>query len=148
MAMGKPIADQSEYRPPTQSHMGKMFSGATPNSTAAFILEDTAITCFDKSLSPISVNSHCRADKAFSSVSVVLNDFDESYELQITGDEWNLEELKKWKIWEADFTGNNDPEFNSNYALTIATDRVSFKEFLGTEARCLVKGKGYNRQNQ
>lgn len=74
----------------------------------------------------------------------VLNDFDESYELQITGDEWNLEELKKWKIWEADFTGNNDPEFNSNYALTIATDRVSFKEFLGTEARCLVKGKGYN----
>ena len=74
----------------------------------------------------------------------VLNDFDESYELQITGDEWNIEELKKWKIWEADFTGNNDPEFNSNYALTIATDRVSFKEFLGTEARCLVKGKGYN----
>ena len=74
----------------------------------------------------------------------VLNDFDESYELQITGDEWNLEELKKWKIWEADFTGNNDPEFNSNYALTIATDRVSFKEFLGTEARCLVTGKGYN----
>lgn len=74
----------------------------------------------------------------------VLNDFDESYELQITGDEWNLEELKKWKIWEADFTGNDDPEFNSNYALTIATDRVSFKNFLGTEARCLVKGKGYN----
>ncbi len=73
----------------------------------------------------------------------VLNDFDESYELQITGDEWNLEEIKKWKIWEADFTGNNDPEFNSNYALTIATDRVSFKDFLGTEARCLVKGKGY-----
>ena len=74
----------------------------------------------------------------------VLNDFDESYELQITGDEWNLEELKKWKIWEADFTGNDDPEFNSNYALTIATDRISFKNFLGTEARCLVKGKGYN----
>lgn len=74
----------------------------------------------------------------------VLNDFDESYELQITGDEWNLEELKKWKIWEANFTGNDDPEFNSNYALTITTDRVSFKNFLGTEARCLVKGKGYN----
>jgi hypothetical protein len=74
----------------------------------------------------------------------VLNDSDESYELQITGDEWNLEELKKWKIWEADFTGNDDPEFNSNYALTIATDRVSFKNFLGTEARCLVKGKGFN----
>lgn len=74
----------------------------------------------------------------------VLNDFDESYELQITGDEWNLEELKKWKIWEADFTGNDDPEFNSNYALTIATDRVRFKNFLGTEGRCLVKGKGYN----
>ena len=74
----------------------------------------------------------------------VLNDFDESYELQITGDEWNIEELKKWKIWEADFTGNDGPEFNSNYALTIATDRVSFKNFLGTEARCLVKGKGYN----
>ena len=73
-----------------------------------------------------------------------LNDFDESYELQITGDEWHIEELKKWKIWEADFTGNDDPEFNSNYALTIATDRVSFKNFLGTEARCLVKGKGYN----
>ena len=73
-----------------------------------------------------------------------LNDFDESYELQITGDEWHIEELKKWKIWEADFTGNDDPEFNSNYSLTIATDRVSFKNFLGTEARCLVKGKGYN----
>ena len=74
----------------------------------------------------------------------VLNDFDESYELQITGEEWNLEELKNWKIWEADFTGNDDSEFNSNYALTIATDRVSFKNFLGTEARCLIKGKGYN----
>ena len=73
-----------------------------------------------------------------------LNDFDASYELQITGDEWHIEELKKWKIWEADFTGNDDPEFNSNYSLTIATDRVSFKNFLGTEARCLVKGKGYN----
>lgn len=74
----------------------------------------------------------------------ILNDFDESYELQITGEEWHIEDLKKWEIWEADFTGNDDPEFNSNYALTIATDRVSFKNFLGTEARCLVKGKGYN----
>lgn len=74
----------------------------------------------------------------------ILNDFDESYELQITGEEWHIEDLKKWEIWEADFTGNDDPEFNSNYALTIATDRVSFKNFLGTEARCLIKGKGYN----
>ena len=60
------------------------------------------------------------------------------------GEEWHLEELRNWKIWEADFTGNDDSEFNSNYVLTISTDRVSFKSFMGTEARCVVIGKGYN----
>tara|TARA_Y100000385_G_scaffold155372_1_gene161104 strand:- start:1955 stop:4459 length:2505 start_codon:yes stop_codon:yes gene_type:complete len=74
----------------------------------------------------------------------VLNDLDETYELQIMGEEWHLEELRNWKIWEADFTGNDDSEFNSNYVLTISTDRVSFKSFMGTEARCVVIGKGYN----
>ena len=45
IATGSPIADHSEYRPPTQSHVSNTLPGSIPNSTAAARSADTAAKC-------------------------------------------------------------------------------------------------------
>ncbi len=76
--IGRPIADQSEYRPPTQSHMGKMFSSAIPNSVAALTFEDTATKCLAMSCCvPPDFKNHSFAVSVFCNVSWVENDFED-----------------------------------------------------------------------
>src|SRR5690606_1831473 len=45
--MDNPTALQSENLPPTQSHIGKMFSGSIPNSSTWEILLETATKCLE-----------------------------------------------------------------------------------------------------
>src|SRR5690554_4926347 len=76
-APGDPIADQSDYRPPTQSHMGNTLSGSMPNFCAAFTLAVTAIKWLATACSlPLHSINHFRATLLFSSVSLVPKDFD------------------------------------------------------------------------
>lgn len=44
--MDNPMADQKEYRPPTQSQNLNMLAESIPNSTTAFVLVDKATKCF------------------------------------------------------------------------------------------------------
>lgn len=44
--MDKPIADQSEYRPPTQSQNSNIFALSIPNSVTLVSLVDKATKCF------------------------------------------------------------------------------------------------------
>ena len=45
--MDNPTALQSENRPPTQSHIGKIFSSSIPKSLTLSILVETATKWFD-----------------------------------------------------------------------------------------------------
>jgi len=43
--MERPIADQREYRPPTQSQNANMFASAIPNLVTASVLVERATKC-------------------------------------------------------------------------------------------------------
>ena len=53
-----PTAEQTEYRPPTQSQKAKAFSGSMPNSLTSFRLVETATMCLETASFPNSAVSH------------------------------------------------------------------------------------------
>ena len=60
-----PTAEQTEYRPPTQSQKAKALLGSMPNSFTSFRLVDTATMCFATAFGPSSVVSHVLRNKMF-----------------------------------------------------------------------------------
>src|SRR5258707_11221439 len=77
IAIETPAADQSENRPPTQSHIGSTSAPATPNARAALVLAVTATKCCASTAPPPRLAaSHSRAACAFLSVSVVAKVLD------------------------------------------------------------------------
>src|ERR1041385_6664384 len=73
----KPIEDQREYLPPTQSQNTNMFSGAIPKAATSLALVETATKCFATSpLPPDFSKNHFLADSAFVIVSCVVNVFE------------------------------------------------------------------------
>ncbi len=72
----------------------------------------------------------------------LFNDKHEHYELQITGSEWNIEDILDWTIWNANFTGRNSESFESGYDVIVAADRLTYEKFIGTDCSFRVKGKG------
>ena len=76
-AMLVPIADQHEYRPPTQSQKGNMFSTSIPKApTAAALVESAAKWRATAAGSFILESSHSLAVRALLIVSCVVNVFD------------------------------------------------------------------------
>ena len=74
--MDRPIADQSEKRPPTQSRKGKTRSGAMPNSAVAFRLVESAAKCWPAPASPTAARSQSRTSAALVMVSWVVKVFE------------------------------------------------------------------------
>src|ERR1700757_5272944 len=73
-AIDKPIEDQREYRPPTQSQKTNMFSAAIPKAVTSFALVDTATKCLATSPLPFDFSrNHFFADSALVIVSCVVN---------------------------------------------------------------------------
>ncbi len=72
----RPIAEPTEYRPPTQSQNPNMFAGSIPNSATLVALVDTATKCAATASSPRAATSQRRAAVALVSVSMVVNVFD------------------------------------------------------------------------
>ena len=69
MASGKPMADQIEYRPPTQSHIGNIFFSLIPKLFAALILLETQAKLCSISVTLACFKNHSFADSVFLSVS-------------------------------------------------------------------------------
>ena len=66
-----PIAESTEYRPPTQSQKPNMLAVSMPNSPTRRALVDTATKCRDTASSPSASVSQRRAAVALVSVSSV-----------------------------------------------------------------------------
>ena len=85
-ATGRPIADHTEYLPPTQSQTGKTLSSATPKLIAPFLLLVIAMKCFSIATGASEASkSHFFAIAAFSAVSGVLNDFEATIKIVVSG---------------------------------------------------------------
>src|SRR5690606_33041511 len=78
-AIGRPIADHSEYRPPTHSHICNWFSSLMPHSVIFATADETPRKwqCNTPLLLPNVRCNHCRAVSALLSVSMVVNDLEE-----------------------------------------------------------------------
>jgi len=70
---GRPMADQTEKRPPTQSQKAKALSGSMPKRATSVRLVDTATKCRRTAASPRACTSQWRAEAAFCMVSWVVN---------------------------------------------------------------------------
>ncbi|SKS85324.1 Uncharacterised protein [Mycobacteroides abscessus subsp. abscessus] len=68
-----PIAESTEYRPPTQSQKPNMLVVSIPNSETSLALVETATKCLDTASSPRAATSQRRAAVALVSVSSVEN---------------------------------------------------------------------------
>ena len=77
IAIDKPIDDQREYLPPTQSHKTNIFSGWIPNSITASELLEIATKWFfiNSFFFALSINQS-RAEKALVIVSCVVKVLD------------------------------------------------------------------------
>ena len=74
-----PIAESTEYRPPTQSQNSNMFSVSMPNSATFSALVETATKCLATAFGvPSLESSQSRAVRAFVSVSSVVNVFEDT----------------------------------------------------------------------
>ena len=92
-----PMAESTEYRPPTQSQNPKAFAGSMPNSATLSSAVDTATKCFSiasfsaasvSSISPAalsSCSSQLRASRALVSVSRVVNVLDATMNSVVAG---------------------------------------------------------------
>ena len=86
IAIGSPIADQTEYLPPTQSQMGKILSLTTPKSVAPRTLLVIAMKCLSiASLVSDEAISHFFANNAFCAVSKVLKDLEATIKSVVSG---------------------------------------------------------------
>src|SRR5690606_25563612 len=74
--MVKPTALQSEKRPPTQSHIGKILFSSIPNALTFLILVDTATKCLAIADAPPDFKNQSLMVFAFESVSCVVNVFE------------------------------------------------------------------------
>jgi hypothetical protein len=74
----RPMAESTEYRPPTQSQKPNMLAGSMPNAATPSRLVLTATKCRATASSPRARVSHARAVRALVSVSMVVNVFDET----------------------------------------------------------------------
>ena len=68
-----PTALHNEKRPPTQSHIGKMFSGAIPKLVTFCKLVETATKCLAMSFSVADCKNHFFTVSEFVNVSCVVN---------------------------------------------------------------------------
>src|SRR5579884_2860059 len=80
-----PIAESTEYRPPTQSQNPNMLAVSMPNSSTSFLFVETATKCLATAASPSASVSHRRAAVALVSVSSVENVFDETMKSVVAG---------------------------------------------------------------
>ncbi len=71
-----PIAEPTEYRPPTQSQNPNMFAVSMPNAATFSAFVDTATKWSATASSPSASTSQARAVRAFVSVSIVPNVFE------------------------------------------------------------------------
>ncbi len=85
MAIGRPIADHSEKRPPTQSQNSNMFAASMPNAVTSSVLVDSATKCLATAPSPSASTSQARADLALVSVSWVVNVFEATMNRVVSG---------------------------------------------------------------
>src|ERR1700758_5789689 len=53
-----PIAESTEYRPPTQSQKPNMLAVLMPKASTSFLLVDTATKCLDTAASPSASVTH------------------------------------------------------------------------------------------
>jgi len=84
--MGRPIADHSEYRPPTQSQNTNMFFVSMPKAPTARALVDTATKCFAiASRVPPFARNHSRAVAALAIVSCVVKVLDATRNSVVAG---------------------------------------------------------------
>ena len=83
----RPIAESTEYRPPTQSQNPNMLSVLMPNSSTSFLLVETATKCFDTASSPRASVSQRRAAVALVSVSNVVNVLDATMKSVVAADD-------------------------------------------------------------
>src|SRR5882724_8207300 len=76
----KPIAEATEYRPPTQSQNSNMLATSLPNfvTSAAFVDTETKCLATDRSSPPSPASDQARAVLAFVIVSSVVNVFEET----------------------------------------------------------------------
>src|SRR6201999_3847158 len=80
-----PIAESTEYRPPTQSQNPNMLAVSMPNSSTSFLLVETATKCLATASSPSASVSQRRAAVALVSVSSVENVFDATMKSVVEG---------------------------------------------------------------
>jgi hypothetical protein len=83
-ASGRPMADHSEYLPPTQSQTLNILSAGIPSSAAAPGRAVIAANCRAGSGQPLSLSQRM-ALRAFSRVSRVPNDFDPTLKIVVCG---------------------------------------------------------------
>src|SRR3989304_7319679 len=83
-ATGKPMADHTEYLPPTQSHIWNIRSGGIPSFIASAGFAVTATKCSETSRQPLS-RSHCCARRALAIVSCVAKDLEDTMNKVVSG---------------------------------------------------------------
>src|SRR5690554_6685526 len=81
----RPTALHNEKRPPTQSHIGKIFSGSIPNSSAAATLLETATKCLATAPWGALPKNQLRMVMALERVSCVVKDFDTTTKRVVSG---------------------------------------------------------------
>src|ERR1700744_2133874 len=80
-----PIAESTEYRPPTQSQKPNMLSVSMPNSSTSFLLVETATKCLATASSPSASVSQRLAAVALVSVSSVVKVLDATMKSVVAG---------------------------------------------------------------
>ena len=81
----KPTELHKENLPPTQSHIGKIFSELIPYSIAFSTLLLTAIKCFEISFSLADFKNQLLTEFAFVSVSIVVKVFETIMKIVVSG---------------------------------------------------------------
>ena len=80
------MADQREYRPPTQSQKTNMFRVSMPNFSTSRALVERATKCRATAAgSPVWRRNHALAERAFVSVSCVVNVFEATIKSVVSG---------------------------------------------------------------
>ena len=81
------MADQTEYRPPTQDSKPNMFLVSMPNLPTSSALVDRATKCLAMSDSFADFKNHCLAVLALVVVSAVVNVLDATRKRVVSGSE-------------------------------------------------------------
>ncbi|HAB31941.1 MAG TPA: hypothetical protein DCE13_05285 [Cryomorphaceae bacterium] len=73
-----------------------------------------------------------------------LSDDRYHYDLAISGQEWFVEDITGWEIWNADFTGapEDSEAFDDTYDLQVAVDRMRYGAFSATDVSGRFSGRG------